>query len=132
MGIKNEGLIPRIIKFYHTSDCASIGHTGAGYSGSGIAVGVQSKGTAVIHRKDLQLLNNLELFSQAPNLTLKSYRAIGRNAAKYARGVKVSPVPVKIDNMARLKFITKTTIMHHIETNAINKKRKPETFKALL
>lgn len=132
MGIKNEGLIPRIIKFYHTSDCASIGHSGAVYSGSGIAVGIQSKGTAVIHRKDLQLLNNLELFSQAPNLTLKSYRAIGRNAAKYARGIKVSPVPVKIDNMARLKFITKTTIMHHIETNAINKKRKPEAFKVLL
>ena len=132
MGIKDEGLIPRIIKFYHTSDCASIGHTGAVYSGSGIAVGIQSKGTAVIHRKDLQLLNNLELFSQAPNLTLKSYRAIGRNAAKYARGIKVSPVPVKIDNMARLKFITKTTIMHHIETIAINKKRKPEAFKVLL
>ena len=58
-----------------TSDVAFIGHDGAQLSGSGIAVGLQSKGTAVIHRADLQPLDNLELFGMAPLLTLESYRA---------------------------------------------------------
>ena len=35
-------------------------------SGSGIAIGLQSKGTAVIHRADLEPLDNLELFGMSP------------------------------------------------------------------
>ena len=54
-----------------------------------MAIGVQSKGTAVIHRADLQPLDNLELFGMAPSLTLDSYRAIGRNAGGYALGERV-------------------------------------------
>ena len=82
-------------------------------------MGIQSKGTTVIHRKDLEPLNNLELFPQAPNLTLESYRVIGRNAAKYAKGEPVLPVPVQIDNMARLKYIVRTTILHLRETERV-------------
>ena len=67
-------------------DVAFIGHDGARLSGSGVAVGLQSKGTALIHRADLEPLDNLELFGMAPSLTLESYRAIGRNAAGYALG----------------------------------------------
>ena len=55
-------------------------------SGSGVAVGLQSKGTALIHRADLEPLDNLELFGMAPALTLASYRQIGANAAGYALG----------------------------------------------
>jgi hypothetical protein len=115
-GIRQEDMRPRVVKVYATSDCGFIGHTGARLSGSGIAIGIQSKGTTVIHRRDLDPLNNLELFPQAPNLTLESYRVIGRNAAKYARGTPVLPVPVQIDNMARLKYIVRTTILHLRET----------------
>jgi propanediol dehydratase medium subunit len=49
-------------------------------SGSGISVGIQSKGTTVIHQQGLPL-SNLELFPQAPLLTLETYRQIGKNAA---------------------------------------------------
>ena len=80
-GIRSEGMRPRIVKIRATSDCGFIGHAGAKLSGSGIAIGMQSKGTTVIARRGLEPLNNLELFPQAPNLTLESYRAIGRNAA---------------------------------------------------
>jgi propanediol dehydratase medium subunit len=80
----------------------------------------------VIHRRDLEPLDNLELFPQAPNLTLESYRVIGRNAAKYARGEPVLPVPVQIDNMARLKHIVKTTILHLRETCQVIGGRPPE------
>lgn len=118
-GICAEGLRPRVVKIYATSDCGFIGHAGAQLSGSGIAIGIQSKGTTVIHRRDLEPLNNLELFPQAPNLTLESYRVIGRNAAKYAKGEPVLPVPVQIDNMARLKYIVKTTILHLRETEQV-------------
>ncbi len=129
-GIESEGLTPRVVKIYHTADCAAIGHTGAQVSGSGIAIGLQSKGTTVIHRRDLAPLNNLELFSQAPNLTLESYRAIGRNAALYAKNQPVTPVPVKIDNMVRLRLIVHTTLMHLKETFEIESGAPPIEVKA--
>jgi propanediol dehydratase large subunit len=125
-GVRQEGLRPRLVKIYSTSDCGFIGHAGARLSGSGIAVGLQSKGTTVIHRRDLQPLDNLELFPQAPNLTLESYRTIGRNAAKYAKGEPVLPVPVQIDNMARLKYIVKTTILHLRETEQVVPGKPPQ------
>ncbi|HEU0004898.1 MAG TPA: glycerol dehydratase reactivase beta/small subunit family protein, partial [Terriglobia bacterium] len=80
-------------------------------------------GTTVIHRHDLEPLNNLELFPQAPNLTLDSYRVIGQNAAKYAKGEPVLPVPIQIDNMARLKYIVNPTLLHHRETEQVVKGR---------
>ena len=117
-GVRSEGACPRVVRIRRSSDVAFIGHDGARLSGSGIAVGLQSKGTAVIHRADLQPLDNLELFGMAPLLTLDSYRAIGRNAAAYALGKHASPVPVEIDNFARAKLIVKTTLMHARETEA--------------
>lgn len=118
-GIAEEGMQARIVKIYSTSDCGFIGYAGAQLSGSGISIGIQSKGTTVIHRRDLEPLNNLELFPQAPNLTLASYEAIGRNAARYARRCRVLPVPTQIDNMARLKYIVRTTILHLRETECV-------------
>lgn len=125
-GIEEEGMAARVVKIYSTSDCGFIGHAGAQMSGSGVSIGIQSKGTTVIHRKDLEPLNNLELFPQAPNLTLESYRVIGRNAAKYAKGEPVLPVPIEIDNMARLKYIVKTTLLHLRETEQVNPTKPPQ------
>jgi propanediol dehydratase large subunit len=129
-GIEQEGLRARIVKIRHTSDCGFIGHAGAKLSGSGIAIGIQSKGTTVIHQRGLEPLNNLELFPQAPNLTLDSYRIIGRNAAKYAKHEPVLPVPVEIDNLARLKYIVKTTILHLKETGQVDPDKPPQEARA--
>jgi propanediol dehydratase large subunit len=131
-GIEAEGLRARVIKIYSTSDCGFIGHAGAQLSGSGVSIGIQSKGTTVIHRKDLEPLNNLELFPQAPNLTLESYKVIGRNAAKYAKGEPVLPVPIAIDNMARLKYIVKTTLLHLCETQQVKVDRLPQEIRLRL
>lgn len=125
-GIEAEGGTARAVRIYATSDCGFIGHAGALLSGSGVAIGLQSKGTTVIHHRDLEPLNNLELFPQAPGLTLDSYRVIGRNAAKYAKGEPVLPVPIQIDNMARLKFIVRTTVLHLRETNQVRSGRPPQ------
>ena len=124
-GIEQEGGTARLFRISDTADCAFIGHKAAQLSGSGIAIGLQSRGTAVIHRKDLAPLNNLELLSQAPNLTLESYSALGRNAARYALSLETEPIPVKIDNTSRLRHIVQTTLLHHIEVNATIPGAKP-------
>ena len=108
-----------LVRVRRAADVAFIGHDGAALSGSGIAVGIQSKGTAVIHRADLEPLDNLELFGMSPLYTLESYRAIGRNAAGYALGREVGPVPTMMDNFARAKLIVKTTLLHARETAAV-------------
>ncbi|HBT49843.1 MAG: Dehydratase, medium subunit [Caldanaerobacter subterraneus] len=124
-GITEEGLKARVIRVKHTADVAFIGHTAAKLSGSGIGIGIQSRGTTVIHQKDLQPLNNLELFPQAPVLTLETYRAIGRNAALYAKGESPTPVPVVNDQMARPKFQAKAVVMHNFETKYVQPGAKP-------
>ncbi len=127
-GVAKEGLIARVVKVHHTSDCAAIGQIGAEMSGSGISIGIQSRGTTIIHKKGLARLNNLELFPQSPSLTLETYEAIGRNAARYAKGEATRPVGVKIDNWARLKLIVKTALLHRRETEAITDEPPSELF----
>jgi hypothetical protein len=118
-GVAEEGLTARLVRVSHSSDCAEIGHTGAQLSGSGIAIGLQSRGTTIIHKRGLARLNNLELFPQSPSLTLEAYRLIGRNAARYAKGEPATPVPVQVDNWARLRLIVKTALLHRHETEQI-------------
>jgi len=124
-GIEEEGLKPRIIRVRHSSDVAFVGLTGAKLSGSGIAIGIQSRGTALIHQKDLQPLQNLELFPQAPIIDLETYRAIGRNAARYAKGDSPDPVPVKNDQMARPRYQAVAAVLHIKETEHVKPGAKP-------
>ena len=118
-GVREAGGTPRLVRVRRVADVAFIAHDGARLSGSGVALGLQSKGTAVIHRADLEPLDNLELFGMAPLYTLDSYRAMGRNAAGYALGRRVGPVPTELDNFARAKLIVKTTLLHARETAAV-------------
>ena len=74
---------------------------------------------SIIHRVDLARLNNLELFSQSPSMTVETYRAMGRNAARYAAKKITTPVPVTVDNWARLRLIVKTALLHRKETEEI-------------
>ncbi|MBC3797174.1 propanediol/glycerol family dehydratase medium subunit [Acetobacterium paludosum] len=124
-GIEEEGLKARVIKVYRSSDVAVCAHTAAKLSGSGIGIGIQSKGTTVIHQKDLPQLSNLELFSQAPLIDLETFRAIGKNAAKYAKGESPAPVPVKNDQMARPAYQAKAALLHIKETEHVVEGKKP-------
>jgi hypothetical protein len=118
-GVRSEGATPRIVRVRRSADVAFIGHDGAVLSGSGIAIGLQSKGTALIHQAGLEPLDNLELFGMAPSLTIASYRQIGANAAGYALGKPVAPVPTVLDNYARAKLIVRTTLLHAREAAAV-------------
>lgn len=124
-GLQSEGVTARLVRVHHTSDCAFIGHAGAQLSGSGIAIGLQSKGTTVIHRSDLVPLENLELFPQAPNLDLDTYRRIGRNAALHALGKAAAPIQVRSDNTVRLRLIVQTTLLHLRETQQVERSKPP-------
>ena len=124
-GVRDEGLAVRVVRIYHTSDCSFVGHAGAKLSGSGVAIGIQSKGTTVIHQRDLAPLENLELFPMAPNMVLETYRSIGRNAARYAGGKPTSPVAVKIDNTARLRLIVQTTLLQLLAKRQVQSDRPP-------
>lgn len=124
-GIEEEGLEARIVRVLRTSDVSFIANDSAKISGSGIGIGIQSKGTTVIHQKDLLPLNNLELFPQAPLIDLDTYRLIGKNAAKYAKGESPNPVPTKNDQMARPKFQAKASLLHIKETKHVVQGSKP-------
>ena len=91
-GIEEEGLAARLVRVLRSIDLGYIGSTAARLSGSGVSVGLQGKGTALIHRADLPPLANLELFSIAPRVTAELYRALGRNAARYAKGIAPEPL----------------------------------------
>ncbi|MBU5437530.1 propanediol/glycerol family dehydratase medium subunit [Tissierella sp. MSJ-40] len=125
-GIEEEGLNYRIIRVYRSSDVAFVAHDSAKLSGSGIGIGIQSKGTTVIHQKDLFPLSNLELFPQAPLLDLETFREIGRNAAKYAKGESPNPVPVRNDQMARPKYQAIAALLHIKETQYVDGNKKPQ------
>jgi propanediol dehydratase large subunit len=130
-GVRSAGVRARLVRVKDTADCAFIGHRGALLSGSGIALGIQSRGTAVLHRAGLAPLENLELLSQSPNLTLDSYRALGRNAARRVRGDGGEPIPVRIDNTARLKHIVRTALLHRIEVEAVEAGVEPVELEVL-
>lgn len=124
-GIEEEGLRPRFVRFRDISDVSFIAQRAARLSGSGIGIGIQSKGTAVIHQKDLFPLTNLELFPQAPLITLEIYRHIGKNAARYAKGQSPVPVEVANDCMVRPKFQARAAILHIKETEHIEEGAAP-------
>ena len=91
-GIESGGCVARLVRVPSTVDLGVIGLTAAELAGSGVAVGMQAKGTALIHRKGLAPLACLELLSIAPLLTAEVYRELGVNAAGYARGLRPAPV----------------------------------------
>ena len=128
-GIEEEGLNYRFVKIYRTSDVCFISHDAAELSGSGVGIGIQSKGTTVIHQKDLFPLSNLELFSQAPLIDLDTYRLIGKNAAKYAKNESPTPVPIKNDQMARPKYQAIAALLHIKETEYADRNKKPQELK---
>ena len=90
-GLEEEGCLGRIVRINDTIDLGLIGLTAARLSGSGIGIGLQAKGTSLIHRRDLTPLANLELYSVAPTLDRPAYRQLGINAGRHAKGATPEP-----------------------------------------
>lgn len=124
-GIEEEGVSARVIRFFAGADLARIAHAGAKLSGSGVAIGILSRGTTMIHQRDLPRLSNLELFPQSPLLDAEAFRMIGRNAAGYAKGEAPEPVPTRNDFMARPRYQAKAAVLHIKETEFVEAGRAP-------
>lgn len=91
-GIEEQGCRGRIVRIRHSIDLGQIGLSAARLAGSGIGVGLQAKGTVLIHRRDLPPLANLELLSTAPLITPDMYRTIGLNAGGYVKNMAPRPI----------------------------------------
>ena len=113
------GSSPRIVRFRHTADTSFLGLSAARLAGSGIGIGIQAKGTAVIHQRDRLPHNNLELFSNAPITRLEHYRGLGANAAAYALGEMPEPVVVPQRGEAMgSRYHARVAMIYAIETGA--------------
>jgi len=126
-GIRSKGGKPRFVRFKHTADTSFLGLSAAGVAGSGVGIGIQAKGTAVIHQKGRLPHQNLELFSNAPITKLEHYRRFGENAVAYAKGEIPDPVVVPTHGEAMgARFHAQTALIYAIETSLTQEGAKPE------
>jgi len=116
-GIEEGGGKARIVRLMHTADTSFLGLSAARLSGSKVGIGIQAKGTAVIHHADRLPHNNLELFSNAPITTLKHYHGLGHNAARHAHGELPEPIVVPNHGEAMgSRFHARVALIYAIET----------------
>lgn len=120
-GLEEEGCTGRLVRFNDSIDLGVIGLSAARMSGTGIGIGLQAKGTALIHRRELSPLANLELYSVAPTITPSLYRLMGINAGRYAKGM--TPEPVRnpySDEAIEARYHTKVVSLVAIERACSN------------
>jgi len=126
-GIREGGCTARVVRMRHTADTSFLGLSAARLAGSGVGIGIQAKGTAVIHQKDRLPHNNLELFSNSPITKLDHYRLMGANAAAYARGDMPEPVivPTRGEAMGS-RYHARVSLIYAIETEMTSEGAPPE------
>ncbi|WP_173933848.1 propanediol/glycerol family dehydratase large subunit [Chelativorans sp. Marseille-P2723] len=125
-GIRDGGGVPRLVRIRHTADTSFLGLTAARLSGSGYGIGIQAKGTAVIHKADRLPHLNVELFSNSPVTTLDHYRAMGRNAALYTHGESPEPVLVPVDGRSlAARYHVRVSMLYAIETSLVEADASP-------
>ena len=126
-GIEEGGCKVRVVRMLHTADTSFLGLGAAHLAGSGVGIGIQAKGTAVIHQKDRLPHNNLELFSNSPITRLEHYRRMGANAAAYAHGKRPDPVVVPTRGEALgSRYHARVSLIYAIETALTKDDAKPE------
>jgi propanediol dehydratase large subunit len=126
-GLEEEGCLARIVRVNATIDLGLVGLTAARLAGSGIGIGLQGKGTALIHRRDLPPLANLELYSIAPAITRDLYRLLGANAGRHAKGA--TPVPARnpyVDEAIEARYHTSVIALVALERDGLDANVAPE------
>ena len=126
-GLEEEGCLARVVRVNATIDLGMVGLTAARLAGSGIGIGLQGKGTALIHRRDLPPLANLELYSIAPALTRDLYRLLGANAGRHAKGA--TPVPARnpyTDEAIEARYHTSVIALVALERGCADPSAAPE------
>jgi propanediol dehydratase large subunit len=132
-GLEEEGCRARVVRVNGTLDLGLVGLTAARLSGSGIGIGLQGKGTALIHRRDLPPLANLELYSMAPVITPSLYRLLGSNAGRHAKGD--TPVPARnpyTDEAIEARYHTSVIALVALERDCVDRARGNEELEVTL
>lgn len=132
-GLEEEGCEARVVRVNGTLDLGMVGLTAARLSGSGIGIGLQGKGTALIHRRDLPPLANLELYSMAPVITPDLYRLLGSNAGRHAKGA--TPVPARnpyTDEAIEARHHTSVIALVALERRCVDRSRGVEQLEVTL
>ncbi|RUM20509.1 glycerol dehydratase [Rhizobium vallis] len=126
-GVLEGGGMPRVVRIRHTADTSFLGLSAAHLAGSGYGIGVQAKGTAIIHQMDRLPHMNLELFSNAPLVSLEQYRAMGRNAGRMTWGETPEPIIVTNNGQALgARFHPRVALLYAIETEMTEPGAEPE------
>ncbi len=126
-GIAEGGAKVRVVRVMHSADTSFVGRTAADLAGSGIGIGIQGKGTAVLHARGRAPHLNLELFSMAPITTLDHYRRLGANAAAHAKGRTPEPVAVPYRGEALgARYHVQTALLYAIETALVDPQAPPQ------
>jgi propanediol dehydratase large subunit len=126
-GLEEEGCLARVVRVNGTLDLGMVGLTAARLAGSGIGIGLQGKGTALIHRRDLPPLANLELYSMAPVITPDLYRLLGSNAGRHAKGA--TPVPTRnpyTDEAIEARYHTSVIALVALERSCVDRSQGNE------
>jgi propanediol dehydratase large subunit len=121
-GLEEEGCVARVVRVNRTLDLGMVGLTAARLAGSGIGIGLQGKGTALIHRRDLPPLANLELYSMAPVITPDLYRLLGSNAGRHAKGA--TPLPARnpyTDEAIEARYHTSVIALVALERSCVDR-----------
>ena len=132
-GLEEEGCTARLVRVNGTLDLGMVGLTAARLSGSGIGIGLQGKGTALIHRRDLPPLANLELYSMAPVITPALYRLLGSNAGRHAKGA--TPVPARnpyTDEAIEARYHTSVIALVALERSCVDQTLADEELEVIL
>jgi len=132
-GLEEEGCQARVVRVNSTLDLGMVGLTAARLAGSGIGIGLQGKGTALIHRRDLPPLANLELYSMAPVITPDLYRLLGANAGRHAKGA--TPVPARnpyTDEAIEARYHTSVISLVALERACVDRALGNENIEVLL
>ena len=119
-GVREAGAAPRLVRVRRASDVAFIGHDGARLAGSGVAIGIQSKGTTrdPPSRPPAARQPRALRHGAARSRSTRTARSAATPAATRSKQ-RVGPVPTVMDNFARAKLIVRTTLLHARETAAI-------------
>jgi propanediol dehydratase large subunit len=131
-GLEEEGCTARVVRINGTLDLGLVGRTAARLAGSGIGIGLQGKGTALIHRRDLPPLANLELYSMAPIITPDLYRLLGSNAGRHAKGA--TPVPARnpyTDEAIEARYHTSVIALVALERACVDRSLGNETIEVV-
>ena len=124
-GVEEAGMSAAVVKIYHTDDLAEIAKISAGFSSTGIGIGIQSKGMVRINHADYSAEDSLEVSFSMPFSSYSLFKEIGINAVEYAKGAKPLRVSDKI-KPGRLTNYQMTMIKLSSEESVfINRRKKP-------